>query len=367
MRNSRRAVLLALSGAVGACATSPFSTGNKTMNVKKPIIIAHRGASGYYPEHTIGAYSLAIDMGADYIEPDLVFTKDGHLICRHENEISQTTDVSARPEFAHLRTKKTIDGQTIEGWFTEDFTLAQIKTLRCVERLPQLRMQNMRFNGKEEIPTFVELLAFREQMSRQQGRNIGIYPETKHPSYFSAIGHDYEGPLLAAIESAGLNSRSAPIFIQSFETQNLKRLAQKTKVKLIQLMDDAGGPWDSQSGPILQYSQMATKEGLKEIAQYAYGVGPYKEYIVPRDKDKNSLPPTDFIKNAHEAGLKVHPWTFRAENYFLPKELRLGDANDPQFLGLHGAAALEIRQFIDLGIDGFFTDFADIGYKAVNG
>ncbi len=363
MKYSRRGAIILTGAALGACATNG---GNLTMKTQKPLIIAHRGASGYYPEHTLGAYSLAIDMGADYIEPDLVFTKDGHLICRHENEISQTTDVAKRSEFAARKTKKTIDGHTIEGWFTEDFTLAEIKTLRCIERLPQLRHQNMRFNGIEQIPTFEELLAFREQMSRQHGRNIGIYPETKHPSYFASIGHEYDEPLLKTISQFGLNSRAAPIFIQSFETENLKRLSGKTEVKLIQLLDDASGPWDNQSGPSLQYSQMASKDGLKEIAKYAYGVGPYKEYIVPRDKDKNSLLPTDFIKNAHAANLKVHPWTFRAENYFLPKELRQGDAASKEFLALHGAAAQEIKQFIELGVDGFFTDFADIGYKAVN-
>ena len=364
MDYSRRSVITITTGAfLGACATN---IGKSKMLNTKPIIIAHRGASGYMPEHTIGAYSLAIDMGADFIEPDLVFTKDGHLICRHENEISQTTNIAQKPEFASRKTKKTIDGQSHEGWFTEDFTLAEIKTLRCQERLPQLRPLNMKYDGQEQIPTFQELLAFRAQMSVQHGRMIGIYPETKHPSYFASIGYDFDEPLLKDITMAGLNSKTAPIFIQSFETQNLKRLAAKTEVKLIQLIDDAGGAWDTQSAPDLSYAYLASAPGLKNIADYAYGVGPYKGWIVPRDKDGKSLAATDFITNAHNVGLKVHPWTFRAENYFLPKEMRSRDFGSQNHLALHGEAELEIKQFIALGVDGFFTDFADIGYATVN-
>lgn len=312
------------------------------------LVIAHRGASGERPEHTLGSYTLAIEQGADFIEPDLVLTKDGILVARHENEISETTDVSARPEFAGRKTSKTIDGQTMTGWFTEDFTLAELKTLRAKERLPQLRKANMAFDGQFEIPTFEEILELAKAESVRTGRTIGVYPETKHPSYFASIGLPHEAPLLALLERYGHVERSAPVFIQSFEVENLKALRVKTKVRLIQLMDEKGSPPDR---PDLTYPDMATAEGLKAVAAYADGVGPNKALVIPRTLLGNLGEPTMLVRDAHRAGLAVHPWTFRRENYFLPLSAKSGI--DPRGVG---DLESEIRAYLATGIDGFFSD-----------
>lgn len=312
------------------------------------LVIAHRGASGERPEHTLGSYTLAIEQGADFIEPDLVLTKDGILVARHENEISETTDVSARPEFAGRKTSKTIDGQTMTGWFTEDFTLAELKTLRAKERLPQLRKANMAFDGQFEIPTFEEILELAKAESVRTGRTIGVYPETKHPSYFASIGLPHEAPLLALLERYGHVDRSAPVFIQSFEVENLKALRAKTKVRLIQLMDEKGSPPDR---PDLNYPDMATAEGLKAVAAYADGVGPNKALVIPRTLLGNLGEPTMLVRDAHRAGLAVHPWTFRRENFFLPLNAKSGV--DPRAVG---DVESEIRAYLATGIDGFFSD-----------
>ncbi|KAF0113244.1 MAG: glycerophosphoryl diester phosphodiesterase [Hyphomonadaceae bacterium] len=334
----------------------------------KPIIIAHRGASGFRPEHTLAAYELAIEMGADFIEPDLVFTKDSQLVCRHENEISTTTNVSALPEFAERKTTKTIDGETLNGWFTEDFTLAELKSLRGKERLPPLRPQNTAYDNQYSIPTFEELLELRARKSAQTGREIGVYPETKHPSYFKSIGFEFDSALLDLCEKYGLNTKTSPIFIQSFEVENLKQLAGKTQIKLIQLMSEDGGPWDSQTGPAISYQNMAKSAGLAEIAEYAFGIGPQKSMIIPRDGEGRSLAPTNLIAMAHVAGLGVHPWTFRSENYFLPLEARVFGFRDKEYSPIaHGNFAQEYQQFIDLGVDGVFSDFASHAYLAVHG
>ncbi|WP_373472472.1 glycerophosphodiester phosphodiesterase [Sphingorhabdus lacus] len=312
------------------------------------LVIAHRGASGERPEHTLGSYTLAIEQGADFIEPDLVLTKDGILVARHENEISETTDVAARPEFAGRKTSKTIDGQTMTGWFTEDFTLAELKTLRAKERLPQLRKANMAFDGQFEIPTFEEILDLAKAQSAKTGRTIGIYPETKHPSYFASIGLPHEAPLLALLERYGHVDKAAPVFIQSFEVENLKALRTKTKVRLIQLMDENGSPPDR---PDLNYPAMATADGLKAVAAYADGVGPNKALVIPRTLLGNLGEPTTLVRDAHEAGLAVHPWTFRRENYFLPLSAKSGV--DPRAVG---DVVSEIRAYLATGIDGFFSD-----------
>ena len=312
------------------------------------LVIAHRGASGERPEHTLGSYTLAIEQGADFIEPDLVLTKDGILVARHENEISETTDVAARPEFAGRKTSKTIDGQTMTGWFTEDFTLAELKTLRAKERLPQLRKANMAFDGQFEIPTFEEILDLAKAQSAKTGRTIGIYPETKHPSYFASIGLPHEAPLLALLERYGHVDKAAPVFIQSFEVENLKALRAKTKVRLIQLMDEKGSPPDR---PDLNYPAMATADGLKAVAAYADGVGPNKALVIPRTLLGNLGEPTTLVRDAHEAGLAVHPWTFRRENYFLPLSAKSGV--DPRAVG---DVVSEIRAYLATGIDGFFSD-----------
>jgi glycerophosphoryl diester phosphodiesterase len=312
------------------------------------IVIAHRGASGERPEHTLASYSLAIEQGADYIEPDLVLTKDGVLVARHENEISETTDVADKAEFADRKMTKTIDGQKMTGWFTEDFTLAELKTLRAKERLPQLRSANMAYDGQFEIPTFDEILALAKAQSAATGRTIGIYPETKHPSYFTAIGLPHEAPLLAALTQYGHVEKSAPVFIQSFEVENLKALRPKTKLRLIQLIAETGSPADH-SG--LTYAQMASAEGLKTVATYADGIGPNKAMVIPRTLLGNLGDPTTLVADAHKVGLAVHPWTFRRENYFLPLAQKSGV--DPRG---HGDLKAEIKAFLATGIDGIFSD-----------
>lgn len=309
-----------------------------------PIVIAHRGASGYRPEHTLAAYEMAIGMGADFIEPDLVSTKDGVLIARHENEISETTDVAERPEFASRRTTKQIDGCEVTGWFSEDFTLAEIKTLRAKERLP-FRSQD--FNGRFEVPTFTEVLDLARRKSAETGRTVGVYPETKHPTYFRSIGLPLEEPLLAALEG-----QSAAVYIQSFETGNLKELRKRTDLPLIQLLDVEGQPWDlAVAGDRRTYRDLTTPEGLAEIASYADGIGPNKRLIVPVDGEGRLLPPTALVADAHRAGLLVHPWTFRSDGRFLALEYD----GDPE---------REYRQFFGLGVDGVFSDFPETAVRA---
>lgn len=315
----------------------------------KPLVIAHRGASGERPEHTLAAYALAIEQGADYIEPDLVLTKDGALVARHENEISTATDVAQKPEFADRKTTKTIDGEAVTGWFTEDFSLAELKTLRAKERLPQLRPANMAFDGQFEVPTFEEILALARDAGMKTGRVIGVYPETKHPSYFESIGLPHEAPLLAALAAFGHDGADDPIFIQSFEVGNLRRLRPKTRLRLIQLIQTKGGPPDD---PRARYADMATPAGLKAIAAYADGIGVEKAMIVPRDAEGRSTAPTTLIADAHASGLEVHAWTFRLENFFLPAELRKGESP-----AAAGDLAAELKQFYALGIDGVFSDF----------
>ncbi len=306
------------------------------------IVIAHRGASGERPEHTIAAYTLAIEQGADFIEPDLVLTKDGVLVARHENEISETTDVAGKPEFAGRKTTKTIDGQKMTGWFTEDFTLAELKTLRAKERLPQLRKANMAFDGQFEVPTFEEIL----ELAKEQ--NVGVYPETKHPSYFASMGLPHEAPLLALLQKYGHVDKTSPVFIQSFEVGNLQALRGKTKVRLIQLMDENGSPPDRAD---LSYPDMAKPEGLKAVAAYADGIGPNKALVIPRNLLGNLGDPTSLVTDAHKVGLAVHPWTFRRENYFLPRGQKLGI--DPRGVGDLKA---EISAYLATGIDGLFSD-----------
>jgi glycerophosphoryl diester phosphodiesterase len=329
-----------------ACAASGAE--DAKVATTRPIIIAHRGASGERPEHTLASYTLAIEQGADFIEPDLVLTKDGVLVARHENEISETTDVAAKAEFADRKTSKMIDGQKMTGWFAEDFTLAELKTLRAKERLPLLRKANMAFDGQFEVPTFEEILALAKAKSAETGRTIGVYPETKHPSYFAAIGLPHEEPLLKTLAMFGMTKADSPVFIQSFEVGNLQALRGKTKVRLIQLMDGEGAPADRPDWP---YAQMATAEGLKAVSAYANGIGPNKALVIPRTLLGNLGEPTTLVADAHKVGLAVHPWTFRRENYFLPLSAKSGI--NPAG---HGDLAAEIRAFIAVGIDGFFSD-----------
>ena len=316
----------------------------------RPLIIAHRGASGYRPEHTLESYRLAIRLGADYIEPDLVSTRDGVLVARHEHEISGTTDVAAHPEFAARRTTKQADGLAVAGWFTEDFTLAELRTLRATERLPAVRPQNAVFNGRYEIPTFDEILDLARAEGMRLGRPIGVYPETKHPSHFASIGLALEKPLLAALARHGLNSADAPVLIQSFEVGNLIRLSRLSDVRLIQLLDSVGTPRDRE----VPYTELATPAGLATIATYAYGIGADKDLLVPRGPQEELLPPRPIVDDAHAAGLAVHAWTFRAENRFLPRDFRIGTDPDAR-----GDIISEYELFLRLGVDGLFADYPD--------
>ena len=316
-----------------------------------PLVIAHRGASGSRPEHTLESYKLAIEEGADFIEPDLVMTRDHVLVARHENEISGTTDVATHPEFAARQVTKIIDGQSFTGWFTEDFTLVELKTLRARERLPELRPQNCAYDGQFEIPTFSEILA----LAATTPERVGVYPEIKHGTYFDGLGMNMEAPLLAALEQAGFTKASDPVFIQSFEVGNLERLRKLTQLRLVQLIDGTGHPADR---PELPSTTMITPAGLAAIARYADAIGVTKALIVPRDASGQSLSPTMLVDDAHKAGLKIHAWTFRAENAFLPAEWRAG--TDP---AAHGALAAELRQFYELGIDGVFCDFPGVAVR----
>lgn len=319
-----------------------------------PLVIAHRGASAYRPEHTLAGYRLAIEMGADFIEPDLVSTKDGMLVARHENEIGGTTDVANHPEFGSRRTTKVIDGTPLTGWFTEDFTLAELKTLRAKERIPQLRPANAAFDGRYEIPTLQEVI----DLAKAEG--VGIYPETKHPTYFDSIGLSLEEPLVATLKANGLDKPSSKVFVQSFEVSNLKQLDTMIRVPLVQLTSASGRPYDfTAKGDPRTYADITSASGLKEVAGYADGLGPDKNQIVPRDATNHLKEPTTLVADAHRAGLLVHPYTFRPENAFLPEEFRAGDPASPEYLRARGDQPAELAQFYELGVDGVFADNAD--------
>jgi glycerophosphoryl diester phosphodiesterase len=300
--------------------------------VPSPLIIGHRGASGHRPEHTLAGYRLAAEMGADYIEPDLVSTKDGVLIARHENEIGSTTDAATK--FPDRKRTRTVDGTSITGWFSEDFTLAEIKTLRARERLD---FRSHGWDGQYEVPSFDEVIELAQQLATELGRPIGVYPETKHPSYFRTIGLPLEDRVLASLERHGWNSAAAPVFIQSFET-NLREMRPRTPVKLIQLLE----------------REIPTDEELRVIKSYADGIGPNTRLLIPAAADGSLLAPNDLVARAHAAGLLVHVWTLRSEPVFLPR-------------AYNGDPATEFRQFRDLGVDGIFTDYPDAGARALRG
>jgi len=324
----RTLILVFLIGAAASLADAPLPA---TMH---PIIIGHRGASGHRPEHTIESYRLAIEMGADYIEPDLVSTKDGVLVVRHENEIGGTTDVATK--FPDRKRSATVDGEMVSGWFTEDFTLAEIKTLRARERLP---FRSHAFDGQFDVPTFDEVIEFAQQRGREVGRTIGIYPETKHPTYFRTIGLPLEEHLLASLQAHGWNSRESPVFIQSFESDNLRALRHQTTVRLILLLDSP-------------QQQPLDDTRLRDISTYADGIGVNTRLVIPADSERRLLPPTDLVTRAHAVGLLVHVWTLRQEPNFL----------SPSY---NGDFEAEFRQFRDLGVDGIFTDFPDVGRKVI--
>ena len=304
-----------------------------------PIVIAHRGASGYRPEHTLASYELAIEQGADFIEPDLVATKDGVLVARHENEIGGTTDVATHPEFADRRTTKAIDGVSITGWFTEDFTLDELRTLRARERLPEVRPGSAAFDGRFGIPTLQEIADLARREGERRGRTIGLYPETKHPTWFRSIGLPLEEPLVATLHGAGYRGTDAPVFIQSFEADSLRRLARMTSLRLVQLL--AAGP---------QAAERTDARALADVAGYARAIGADKDLVIPRDSAGNLLAPSSLVADAHAAGLLVHAWTFRAEAAFLPANIH--------------DAATEYAVFYATGLDGVFTDQPDLAVAA---
>ncbi|WP_396593685.1 glycerophosphodiester phosphodiesterase [Brevundimonas sp. R86498] len=312
-----------------------------------PLVIAHRGASGERPEHTRAAYDLAIDQGADFIEPDLVMTRDGQLVVRHENEISETTDVADHPAFADRRTTRTIDGMAVTGWFTEDFTLAELKTLRARERLPSLRPGNTAFTD-EALLTFDEVIAIARAGSARTGRTIGLAPELKHPTHFAAAGLPMEAAVSAVLTAHGLAAADSPVMVQCFEVACLRTLNGMIEAPLLQLMSPLGGPADA---PDLTYAAMATPEGLAEIATYADAIAVETSMIIPRTVSGASGEPTALIADAHAAGLKVVAWTFRAEDVFLPADYR-GDLTG------------WIQRFYALGIDAVFSDFPGVAVEA---
>lgn len=351
-----------------------------TLNGRAPLVIGHRGASGYLPEHTLEVYTLAIRQGADFIEPDVVSTKDGVLIARHEVNITATTDVADHAEFANRRTTKVIDGITEEGWFADDFTLAEIKTLRAIQRVP---FRPQQFNGRFEVPTLQEIIDLARTWSTRRGRPVGIYPETKHPSYHQGVGLPLEETLVELLEANGFNRSDSPVIIQSFEVANLRQLRRLTRVRLVQLLDAAdialdgtvvaNQPYDFVvGGDPRTYADLLTDAGLVEVKTYADGIGPWKRYIVSvagfdldgdgsaddvngdgavNDADTTRLPPTDLIARAHAAGLFVHAYTFRNESAFLPSG--------------YGANPIEeYLQFYCLGLDGLFSDFPDTAVTA---
>ncbi len=370
---------------IAVVATSLVSAddgGRDDRHQSAPLVLGHRGATGYLPEHTLASYTLAISQGADYIEPDLVSTKDGALIARHEVNITETTDVADRPEFAGRRTTKVIDGITETGWFADDFTLLEIKTLRARQRL---RFRPTQFDGVFDVPTFAEVLALARATAKKTGRTIGVYPETKHPTYHQRAGLALEEKVVAALAAAGWNHRRAPVFIQSFEVGNLKKLNRLTSVRLVQLIDandvrldgtidsDNYGPYDLKvAGDVRTYADLVTPAGLAEIATYADGLGPWKRYIVGAaavdadangaaddingdgavdDGDRSATPPTSLIEDAHRAGLFVHAYTWRNEGRYL--------------LSTYGGQPVsEYLQFYCLGVDGVFSDNPDTAVTA---
>lgn len=348
------AMVLTMSGPVQAQSSGP-SRKWATLDGAPPLVIAHRGASGYRPEHTLASYLLAIELGADYIEPDLVATRDGHLIARHEPLLDETTDVKSRPEFASRRSTKTLDGKPVTGYFASDFTLAEIRQLRAIQ---SNAARTKEYDGKFPVPTFEEILDLVEQESARGGRHIGIYPETKHPAFHLRLQLPLEDRLLDALNRRGLNRAGRPVFIQSFESANLQYLRPKTGLPLVQLMEDGALVYDHDGKRVVgvnipdhgDHRGGTRPASLAEVARYANAIGPWKRQIL-RDTGQPTLLTTTVIEQAHQAGLRVHTYTFRNEAAMLAPEY----ANDP---------IKEYWRFYDLGIDGVFSDFADTALKA---
>ncbi|MGX1855043.1 glycerophosphodiester phosphodiesterase [Streptomyces sp. NBC_01456] len=346
----------------GAGQASARERGGETArDLPVPLIIGHRGASGYRPEHTFGSYQLALDMGADVIEQDLVPTKDGHLVCRHENDITATTDVSAHPEFAGRKTTKTVDGVKLTGWFTEDFTLAELKTLRAKERIPGTRQHNTLYDGRWEVPTFEEVLEWAEREGRKRGRRVWLHIETKHPTYFRKLGLPLEERVAKALRAHGRHRKDSPNFLQSFEPSSLQRLGRLVGCpKIVLLGTPDTRSWDFvEAGDPRTVADLIKPEGLKWIAGFAQGIGPDLTVIIPRDKDGKLGTPTSVVKDAHAAGLVLHPYTVRNENTFLPTDLRRG--SDPN---AYGDSFAYFKALLGTGIDGLFSDNCDTALLA---
>lgn len=367
----RRALLgaaaaLGTGAALGAgnaqAAPSPSGgAGSRTSKLPVPSVVAHRGASGYRPEHTFGAYDLALDMGADIIEQDLVPTKDGHLVCRHENDITATTDVADHPEFAGRKITKSVDGVEYTGWFTEDFTLAELKTLRAIERIPEQRQQNTLYDGRWDIPTFEEVIRWAREEGRKRGRDVWLHVETKHPTYFRGIGLGLEEPLVKLLRRYGLHKKSAPVFLQSFEPTSIQRLAEKVDTPGAVLLSAADSrPWDFvEADDPRTVADLITPKGLRWIAGFAHGIGPVLELVIPRAEDGTLGEPSSLVRDAHAHDLFVHPYTLRNENSFLPTDFQRGE--DPNAYGdVFGA----LRAYYETGIDALFSDNPDTALLA---
>ncbi len=373
---SWRAHVVAALALLGGCSTTPPTPATATATTAtasplapKVLVIGHRGASALRPEHTLASYAKAIEDGADVIEPDLVSTRDGVLVARHENDITGTTNVSALPQFASRLRTKVIDGERLTGWFTEDFTLVELKTLRARERIPRVRPANTRYDDQFEIPTFDEIVNLAAQASQRTGRQIGLYPELKHPSYFRGIGLPLEDKLAAAL-GANPYTRSAAVYVQCFESGALRSMRKllgngMANVRLMQLIGKpAGRPADWRlAGDTRTYADMMTPAGLREVAAYASGIGPDMNNVLPRDAQGGPGTPSALVRNAHGAGLLVHPYTFRPENAFLPKPLQA--AGDEATRSPDGMVR-QVQAFLATGIDGIFTDDPALGRRAVD-
>ncbi|WP_314249545.1 glycerophosphodiester phosphodiesterase [Streptomyces kutzneri] len=330
-------------------------------DLSHPTVIGHRGASGYRPEHTIGSYQLALDLGADVVEQDLVPTRDGHLVCRHENEIGGTTDVAEHPEFASRRTTKSVDGVAVTGWFTEDFTLAELRTLRAKERIPAVRQRNTLYDGQWAVPTFEEVLRWADREGKRRGKRVWLHVETKHPTYFRGLGLGLEEPLAKLLRRYGRDGRGAAVFLQSFEPSSIQRLSRLVSAPRVVLLSAAGTrPWDFEVAKDPRtVADLVKPDGLKWIAGFAQGIGPTMDLILPRDAAGRLGAPTTLVKDAHARGLLLHPYTARNENSFLPAEYRKG--TDPT---AYGDALGAFRTYFEQGIDGIFTDNPDTGLLA---
>ncbi|MGW1705635.1 glycerophosphodiester phosphodiesterase [Streptomyces sp. NPDC002206] len=361
------AAALGLPGTANAAENTTGSVDDRSgshghrLDLPVPTVIGHRGTSGYRPEHTLGSYQLALDMGAHIIEQDLVPTKDGHLVCRHENDITATTDVSAHPEFASRKTTKTVDGVSLTGWFTEDFTLAELKTLRAKERIPGNRQKNTLYDGRWEVPTFEEVLQWADREGRRRGKQVWLYVETKHPTYFRGLGLGLEEPLAKLLRHYDRHRKQSPLILQSFEPTSIQRLSKLVATPRVVLLSGAGSkPWDFvATGDPRTVDDLVKPSGLTWLASFAQGIGPTLDLIIPKDASGRLTTPTTLVKDAHAQGLILHPYTMRNENTFLPADFRRG--TDPN---AYGDAFGAFRTYFSTGIDGIFSDNPDTALLA---